>query len=52
MADSFATDLMVGLSSVQKASPEARFVIGLDCLSLARVTGSQRVLDEQQSIDL
>jgi hypothetical protein len=28
MADSFASDLMIGLLPVQEASPEARFVKG------------------------
>lgn len=51
MADSFAADLMVGLLSLQKANPEARFVMGLEYFSPARATGSRRVLDEPKSID-
>ena len=32
MADSFAADLMAGVLSVQEASPEGGFVIGLEYL--------------------
>ena len=45
MTDSFVTDLMVGLSSVQEASPEGGFVIGLEYLLPVGATGSRRVLD-------
>lgn len=48
MADSFAADLMVGLLPVQEASPEARFVMGLEYFSPVRATGSRRVLDVQK----
>ncbi|MBD9368061.1 MULTISPECIES: hypothetical protein [Gammaproteobacteria] len=51
MADSFAADLMVGLLPVQEASPDARFVMGLEYFSPVRATGSRRVLDVQKFID-
>ncbi|MFG0230149.1 MULTISPECIES: hypothetical protein [Pseudomonadota] len=45
MADSFAADLMVSELSVQEASPEGGFVIGLEFLLPVGATGSRRVLD-------
>ena len=45
MADSFAADLMAGVLSVQEASSDARFVMGLEYFSPVRATGSRRVLD-------
>lgn len=51
MADSFAADLMAGLLPVQEASPEARFVMGLEYFSPVRATGSRRVLDVQKFVD-
>src|SRR3546814_11247397 len=51
MADSIAADLMAGLLPVQEASPEARFVMGLEYFSPVRATGSRRVLDVQKFVD-
>ncbi|WP_158658331.1 hypothetical protein [Achromobacter sp. AONIH1] len=45
MADSFATDLMAGVLSVQEAPPEGGFVIGLEYLLRVGATGSPCVLD-------
>ncbi len=47
MTDSFAAVLMVGLWSVQEASPETRF----EYFSPVRATGSRCVVDVQKSID-
>ena len=51
MADSFASDPMIGLLPVQEASSDARFVMGLEYFSPVRATGSRRVLDVQKFID-
>ena len=51
MADSIAADLMAGVLSVQEASPEGGFVIGLEYLLPVGATGSRRVLDVQKFID-
>ncbi|WP_319126068.1 hypothetical protein, partial [Pseudomonas aeruginosa] len=51
MTDSFVTDLMVGLSSVQEVGTEGRFVMWFEYCSPVRATGSRRVLDVQKFID-
>ncbi|ALV78761.1 hypothetical protein JGZ79_25860 [Pseudomonas aeruginosa] len=51
MADSFGANLMVGLLSVREAGHVTRFVMGLECFSPVRATGSCRVLDVQKSVD-
>ena len=51
MAGSFAADLIVGLLSVQEASPGVRFVEWLEYLSPVRTAGSRRVLNVQKFID-
>ena len=51
MADSFGANLMVGLLSVREAGHVTRFVMGLECFSPVRATGSCRVLDVQKSIE-
>ena len=45
MADSFVAEPVVGQLSVQEASPEGGFVIGLEFLLPVGATGSRRVLD-------
>ena len=51
MTDSFVTDLMVGLASVQEVGTEGRFVMWFEYCSPVRATGSRRVLDVQKFID-